>query len=489
MYIDGSKTYIGIVEDNNDPKRLGRCKVRIVNVFEEIDTEDIPWASPWKDINGNEFNAPEVGKVVTCVFDNGNIYKPEYIYSDHYNMNLENKLKDLSEGGYRSMKSIVFDHKTQIYSNDDEGLILDYKFHNINIQDTTIDINLKDNYSKLSLGDANADQQAILGTNFMNWMDKFVKELAGLGAGPYMGNQSAPVQPTPGFVNILNEYFELRDPKFLSNNVYVNSNSEIKTVPDKMSKKRKSDQVSGDDWKSTKKVSDVSIDFDDEVPSFSPAIDDNDAANILLDPTKKLPKSNPVYVDDNEGPSSGVVSDFAKKVVEIALTQEGVKEDPKNSNTGPEVYVYQDSTWLTPVKTPGIDPKGWPWCAAFVCFCFKAVSNMDGVRYSFTLPRTAGAYDFENWARKNSKYVEIIKPPFDKILPGDIIIFTFSHIGIAISQVSNNKIETIEGNTNKRGSREGDGVYKKKRKLKQIRTVLRLKYDDGQVEFLPRDNV
>jgi len=485
MQVDSSKTYIGVVEINLDPKRLGRCRIRVVDIFDDIPTDDIPWASPWKDINGNEFNVPEVGKVVTCVFDSGNIYKPEYIYSDHYNMNLENKLKDLSDQGYKSMKSVLFDHKTQIYSNDDQGLIVDYKFHNINIQDTSIDINLKDNYSKLSLGDAEADQQVILGTNFMEWMDKFVKQLAGLSNGPYMGNQGAPVQPAPSFVEVLDEYFKLRDPKFLSNNVYVNSNSKIKTVSNK-SKDRKSVQVTGDDWKSTKKVSEISMEMDDDVPSYVPLIDDNDDANVTSDRTNNKIKSSPVYVDPSVGPSSGVLSDFAKKLVEVALTQEGVTEDPKNSNTGTDVYIYQDSTGLAPPKIPG---PGWPWCAAFVCFCFKAVANMGDVRYSFTLPKTAGAYDFENWARKNSKYIDVIKPPFDKILPGDVVIFNFSHIGISLSEIKNNKISTIEGNTNQKGSREGDGVYKKTRRLSLIRSVLRIKYDETQVEFLPKDQI
>ena len=95
------KTYAGIVEDNNDPKRLGRVKVRVFEVYSEIETEDIPWASPWKDLNGENFILPEKGKVVTVIFENGDLYKPEYIYSEHFNLNLENKLKSLSEGDYK----------------------------------------------------------------------------------------------------------------------------------------------------------------------------------------------------------------------------------------------------------------------------------------------------------------------------------------------------------------------------------------------------
>ncbi len=78
MFVDKSRTYIGIVEDNQDPKKLGRCRVRVIDIFDDIPADDIPWASPWKDLNGNGFNVPEKGKVLTVIFDSGNIYKPEY---------------------------------------------------------------------------------------------------------------------------------------------------------------------------------------------------------------------------------------------------------------------------------------------------------------------------------------------------------------------------------------------------------------------------
>ena len=47
------KLYRAVVEDNKDPKKLGRCRVRVMNIFDEIPTEDLPWASAWKDLNGN----------------------------------------------------------------------------------------------------------------------------------------------------------------------------------------------------------------------------------------------------------------------------------------------------------------------------------------------------------------------------------------------------------------------------------------------------
>lgn len=256
MYVDRSKTYIGVVEDNEDPKKLGRVRARVLDFFDEIPVEDIPWASPWKDLNGNEFNVPEKGKVVTIVFDQGNIYKPEYIFSDHYNINLEKKLKSLSGDNYTSMKALIFDHKTQIYVNNEEGLKIDHKYNNINIINDGININLKDNFGRINLGDASPDQQAILGTNFLNWFDEFVDNLLGSFAGPFLGNLGAPVVPNPAFIANLQKYKALKDPKFLSDNVYINDNKAINSIRINTSSDpnlRIDDPQVGDTWKSTVK--------------------------------------------------------------------------------------------------------------------------------------------------------------------------------------------------------------------------------------------
>ena len=234
--------FIGVIEDNQDPKKLGRCKCRVLNIFEEIPVEDIPWATPWKDLNGNQFFVPDIGKVVSVVFDEGNIYKPEYIYAEHYNINLEKKLDSLSGNNYTSMRALMFDHKTQIYSNDDEGLKIDYKFNNINIKDSTIDINLKDNKGRVNIGTNLADQQAILGNHFLNWFDKFLNTIVSNG---HLGNLAAPLVPTPEILNVVAEYYNLRDPKFLSHHVNLADNNYINKQT------RVAEGQLGDTWKST----------------------------------------------------------------------------------------------------------------------------------------------------------------------------------------------------------------------------------------------
>lgn len=260
--LDFSKSYVGTVIDNKDPKRLGRCRVKVLDVYDNIRESDIPWATPQKDLNGNQFILPEVGKIVSVTFDNQNYYMPIYEYAQHYNINLEKKLNTISNSAYESMRSLMFDAKTQIYSNDDEGLMIDYKFNQINIKNNSVDIKLKDNFGKVSIGTNNATQEAILGTNFLAWFDEFVDNLLGLSGGPYLGNLGAPVIPNPELINVLLKYKALKDPKFLSNNVFFNDNLYVNRV------RRKADNQKGDSWRSTVEENDLTeIEPTDFTPS------------------------------------------------------------------------------------------------------------------------------------------------------------------------------------------------------------------------------
>lgn len=270
MKIENGKTYVGIVEDDNDPKKLGRVKVRVLNVFDNTPLENIPWANPWKDLTGDSFSVPDKGKVVTVVFENANKNNPEFIFSDHYNANLEKKLLELSESDYKSMKSFIFDHKTQFYVNDGEGLIIDHKFNKINIKEQSINLNLKDNFAKINIGSENSTQRVILGDNFLEWFDNFVKVLMN---GAFLGNLGAPVISSPELLGSLQSYQSLKDSKFLSKNIYAVDNEKVSKLD------RVAEGQIGDTWKST--VVENTITSKEEV-NFKPVDSENSDTDIII---------------------------------------------------------------------------------------------------------------------------------------------------------------------------------------------------------------
>ena len=75
-------SYLGFVEDNNDPEKLGRLRVRIAP-YSELNTEDLPWACPKLGSHGNSssyggLNVPEVGSQVRIDFPSKDLTAPYY---------------------------------------------------------------------------------------------------------------------------------------------------------------------------------------------------------------------------------------------------------------------------------------------------------------------------------------------------------------------------------------------------------------------------
>lgn len=104
--------------------------------------------------------------------------------------------------------------------------------------------------------------------------------------------------------------------------------------------------------------------------------------------------------------------------------------------------------------------EGNPWCAAFVVWCHK--------QCGYKIPETG--YSPLLFPKEKTC---IINPS-----PGDVFGIYFknkgriAHVGF-IDKVENNGYVTVEGNTNASGSREGDGVYSKRRMKGQIYKIVR----------------
>jgi len=73
--------YTGKVVDNNDPEKIGRCRIRVYGVFDDIPLVDIPWALPDFSFIGSKvgsFIVPPIDTIVKVYFDNDDIHLPRY---------------------------------------------------------------------------------------------------------------------------------------------------------------------------------------------------------------------------------------------------------------------------------------------------------------------------------------------------------------------------------------------------------------------------
>jgi hypothetical protein len=117
---------------------------------------------------------------------------------------------------------------------------------------------------------------------------------------------------------------------------------------------------------------------------------------------------------------------------------------------------------------------GYPWCAAFVSLCVQKLCRTSSLYGALIPPREPSVNRFLNiWAKQNNC---LVFKPDSKVftaMKGDIVVFTFSHIGIVESN-NGTTITTIEGNTNDAGSREGITVARKQRTPSIIKSVIRL---------------
>lgn len=117
---------------------------------------------------------------------------------------------------------------------------------------------------------------------------------------------------------------------------------------------------------------------------------------------------------------------------------------------------------------------GYPWCAAFVSYCVQKLCKQSTAFSGLTPPREASVSRLLNiWAKNNRCLIFSNKSLDFKPQRGDIVVFTFSHVGI-VEAAGSATLTTIEGNTNDAGSREGTTVARKTRAKTIVRSYIRL---------------
>lgn len=150
---------------------------------------------------------------------------------------------------------------------------------------------------------------------------------------------------------------------------------------------------------------------------------------------------------------------IAAVALQIAIEQLGQRETPGKNNSGPMVDKY--------LKSVGLNP-GYAWCQAFVFWCYEQAAKKLGVPNPVV--KTAGVLACWNQTMGGFKLnrTACIGNP-DIIKPGYQFIMDFGggkgHTGI-VESVDGFILNTIEGNSNNDGSREGVEVVRHQRNLK-----------------------
>lgn len=141
---------------------------------------------------------------------------------------------------------------------------------------------------------------------------------------------------------------------------------------------------------------------------------------------------------------------FAQKVIDLAMTQVGVREHGRNR--GPEIDGY--------CRDIGHDPAAAdPWCAIFVSAMVKRAADALGVPVPIHL--TAGVFTLDEQA----------PPAMHTLHPSGGCIFILAghkHTGFVTGVDPDGTIHTVEGNTNPGGSSDGDGVYARTRRRSEL---------------------
>lgn len=148
----------------------------------------------------------------------------------------------------------------------------------------------------------------------------------------------------------------------------------------------------------------------------------------------------------------------APQISDIYLSQVGQVEKPLGSNWG---HPVQDYLRVVHLQQPE------PWCAAFVAWC------LDSAHVANTINGSSGS------AQNNHHLVYFHGQLIIAMQAGDVFTIYFpslgriGHTGFTHRDLTDNVIETVEGNSNAGGSREGYGVFRRKRPLHTLWSVSR----------------
>lgn len=188
---------------------------------------------------------------------------------------------------------------------------------------------------------------------------------------------------------------------------------------------------------------------------------------VILDPFRD--KEDRGFDVKQPKPKPPMKPNFKERIVMNALSQDWVRESSKNQGDGIAKY------WEATNYKDGYKNRE-PYCAAFVAWCVAMAAHECGIEetHGFKFPKTARAFGIEEWSLLQDDSTKTKKKPQGDIERGDLVVFSFSHVGIATGRPDKSgHFPTIEGNTGAGGGNDGDGVYRKFRHIGLVRSRVR----------------
>jgi hypothetical protein len=192
-------------------------------------------------------------------------------------------------------------------------------------------------------------------------------------------------------------------------------------------------------------------------------------------------RGNPLDIDGVVGPATWAAlfgqrpvthqaapSDLLSRAIAIAAAEVGTMEVPLHSNRGPKVDLY--------VRAGGLNPGAgsYAWCACFLYWVFDTAAGSPAANPMPQAPRHAGVHNL--WRAIGACGLYRLAPREarsfpERVHPGMFFFLDHGqgvgHVGI-ITRIRGATLETVEGNTNNGGSREGIGVFARARPLATI---------------------
>ena len=163
-------------------------------------------------------------------------------------------------------------------------------------------------------------------------------------------------------------------------------------------------------------------------------------------------------------------------LADIARPYIGATEATGNRmGTDPRMREIFEADRLT---SKGGKTDGYPWCCAFVSMCVQRLIAQSAFFRHVVPPVTAGVTTFRTRSARSQNC--LIFTPSDRAHNphvGDIVVYTFSHIGI-VASVDAGQITAIEGNTT-RPAAGRHNCREKDRLFGIIRCFIRLPYPAG----------